>query len=114
MRNVSTLNINAIDYANYILEYENFTASIVLNYYRRKPKRVIEVVTDKDTLTIDLINNNVRNDTGECIYSHEDFMAQDSYSAQLKYFISCIENNEKPMNSFTESLENLKICLQNE
>jgi predicted dehydrogenase len=114
LRNVSTLNINAFDYANYILEYENFTASIVLNYYRRKPKRVIEVVTDEDTLTIDLINNNIRNDSGECIYSLENFMIQDTYSAQLKYFISCIKNNEVPMNSFTESLENLKICLQNE
>ena len=113
LRNVSTLNINAFDYANYILEYETFTASIVLNYYRRKPKRVIEVVTDEDTLTIDLINNNVWNDAGECIYSHDDFVTQDSYSAQLRYFIGCIKKNEIPMNSFEESLKNLKICLEN-
>ena len=112
LRSVSNLNINACDYANYILEYENFTASIVLNYYRRKLKRQIEVVTEKDTLTIDLVNNNVINDAGVCVYSHDDFIMQDSFTAQLNYFISCIKNNVKPMNSFAESLEILKICLQ--
>ena len=114
LRSVSNLNINAFDYANYILQYKNFTASIILNYYRRKPKRLIEIVMDKDTLIIDLINNNISNDAGECIYEDKNFKVQDTYSAQLNYFIDCIKNNQVPMNSFTESLEVLKICLQNE
>jgi predicted dehydrogenase len=114
LRNVSTLNINSFDYANYIFEYKNFTASIVLNYYRREPKRVIEVVTNKDTLIIDLINNKITNGAGECIYEPRNFNIQDTYSAQLNYFIGCINKNEVPMNSFTESFKVLKICLQNE
>ena len=37
LRSASSLNIDSIDYANYILEYNTFNANIILNYFRRKP-----------------------------------------------------------------------------
>lgn len=114
LRNISSLEIDAFDYANYILEYDSFTANVVLNYYRRKPKREIEIVLDEDTWTVDLIKNEIKNDTGEYLFQAIDFSVRNTYLLQLEYFIGCLENEEVPMNSFAASLEILKICLNND
>lgn len=114
LRNVSGLNIDAVDYANYVLKYEHFTASIILNYYRRKAKREIEIVFDDDTWIVDLIKGEVRNDAGNSLFDASGFDAKATYVLQLEYFISCLKKGVQPMNSFEESIQNLKICLTNE
>lgn len=111
LRNSSSLAIDAIDYANYTLEYDRFTANIILNYYRRKPKREIEIVLDENTWTIDLIKNEVRNDNNEYLFKTSNFNVKDTYVLQLEYFINSLKSKETPMNSFKDSLEILKICL---
>ena len=111
LRSKSSLQIDAIDYANYILQYDTFTASIILNYYRKKSKRKIEIVFDNETLTVDLVKNIVKNDEGECLFKTTGFTVRDTYVSQLEYFINCLKEGKKPMNSFKESLEGLKICL---
>ena len=113
-RNVSSLNIDAYDYANYCLQYPTFTTSIILNYYRRKPKRQIEIVLEGDTWTVDLIKNEIKNDKEEYLFEALDFNLNDTYSLQLDYFIYCLRNNKVPMNSLKESVEILKICLNDE
>lgn len=113
-RNNSSLEIDAFDYANYSLEYSTFTANIILNYYRRKPKREIEIVLENDTWTIDLIENVIRNDIGEYLFKAIGFSVKDTYLLQLEYFIGCLENKNLPMNSLKESIEILKIGLNNE
>ncbi|OAZ03113.1 Gfo/Idh/MocA family protein [Flavobacterium succinicans] len=113
-RNVSSLEIDAVDYANYILHYDNFTAHITLNYYRRKPKREIEIVFDNEIWTVDLIKNVIKNDSDEYLFEAPDFNIMDSYVSQIEYFTSCLKKNEMPMNSFKDSMANLKICLDNE
>jgi predicted dehydrogenase len=114
IRNVSSLNIDAIDYANYSFQYPTFTANIILNYYRRKPKREMEIILEEDTWTVDLIKNEIKNDVGEYLFQAIDFNVKDTYSLQLGYFINCLKNKEIPMNSLKESVEILKICLNNE
>tara|TARA_R100000935_G_C2813422_1_gene156146 strand:- start:448 stop:1371 length:924 start_codon:yes stop_codon:yes gene_type:complete len=114
LRNVSSLNIDSIDYANYNFQYDAFTANIILNYYRKKPKRELEIVLETETWTVDLINNEIKNDLGEYLFKAVDFNVKDTYLFQLNYFISCLKTNQIPMNSFVESIEILKICLNNE
>jgi predicted dehydrogenase len=114
LRNVSSLKIDAIDYANYILQYDDFTANIVLNYYRRKAKRTIEVVHNNGVLIVDLINNRIIDDNDNIIYEVLKFEMKDTYSFQLRYFIDSITEKRKPMNSLKESIEILKIVLKDE
>lgn len=114
VRSKSSLEIEAFDYANYILEYKDFTTSIILNYYRRKPKREIEIVFENDTWTIDLIKNQIKNDLGDFLFKETNYNVLETYVLQLEYFIKCLKNNQIPMNSFGDSLVNLKICLNNE
>lgn len=113
LRSVSTLEIDAIDYANYTLEYNNFTASILLNYYRRKAKRVIEIVFDNETLIVDLINNCIKDDFGKIIFVADNFALKDTYVTQLSYFITLLSIKLNPFNTLRESLNVLKIVLQN-
>ena len=113
-RSSSSLEIDAIDYANYLLEYGSFTANIILNYYRKEPKRQIEILTENETFIIDLIRNEIKNDKGELIYSDLNFEIKDTYFHQLNYFINCLKSQETPMNSFFSSIEILKICLNND
>lgn len=114
LRNSSSLNIDAFDYANYSLQYDSFTANIILNYYRRKPKREIEIVMKEETWTIDLINNEVKKDDDEILFKAKDFNISCTYNIQLDYFISCLKNKQRPMNSLKDSIQILKICLNDE
>ena len=113
-RNVSTLSIDSIDYANYILQYEKFTTSIILNYYRKRAKREIEIVFDLITWNINLINNTIKTDEGEVIFETKNFDISQTYKSQLSYYIDCLKIRNKPMNSIEDSIPALKICLDNE
>ncbi|QOG03775.1 Gfo/Idh/MocA family protein [Flavobacterium sp. MDT1-60] len=114
LRNVSSLHIDAIDYANYILQYNTFTANIILNYYRKKSKRLIEVVFDNEILEVDLINNRIIDGDNKIVFETPKFEMKYTYSYQLNYFIYCLKENKVPMNSFRESVEILKIVLKDE
>ena len=113
-RSVSSLGVDSIDYANYILEYENFTTSIILNYYRKKVKREIEIVFDQITWNVDLINNTIKTDEGDVIFEVNNFDILQTYKSQLSYYIDCLKVKNQPMNSFEDSIPALKICLENE
>jgi predicted dehydrogenase len=110
-RGVSNLGINAVDYANYIFEYPHFTANIVLNYYRKKLKRTIEIVLDNQIINIDLVKNIVSDENDQLLFQSSNFEMKNTYNYQMDYFINCMKQNEKPMNSLKESIEILKIVL---
>lgn len=107
--NKSSLNINSIDYANFLLEYKDFTVNIILNYYRRDPKRSLEVIFDNETWFIDLINNNIKNSIEILFESNQRII--DTYKDQMVYFINTINNDVKPFNTINDGYETLKICL---
>lgn len=111
MRSVSTLNISAIDYANYILMYPLFTANVVLNYYRKEYKRSLEIVFDTDIWTVDLAKNTVHSSIkNKIIYSDKSNISS-TYKLQMQKFIRNLDNDEPEFNSFAESIEVLKIAL---
>lgn len=88
-RNVSSIGIEACDYANYTLEYPGFTASVILNYYRPKPRRTMEIVFDDTVITADMRLNVVTDSDGNVIYRGANTVA-DTYRRQMEYFIDAI------------------------
>ena len=112
-RNASSLGIPAIDYANYSLIYPGFTASIILNYYRRDYRRRLEVVFEDGTWTLDIKANRITDAEGTVIYEGNNSIA-DTYTAQLRYFIDMISHGTKPDNGVATAYEILKICLNYE
>ena len=113
-RNVSSLNIKAVDYANYILEYSNFTVSIILNYYRRNPKRLIEMVLDNGTIEIDLLECKILHNSNNILYKLDNFQLSRTYYEQMKYFVDSLKLNNRNFNSLKDSIEILRIVLKNE
>lgn len=111
-RSVSSLDIKAIDYANYILIYHDFTASIVLNYYRRDYKRTIEVVFEDETWLVDLKLNTV-SVNGAVIFKDKDAII-DTYQSQIEYFLHCLNRNIPIENDIESAYKTLKICLNHE
>jgi predicted dehydrogenase len=110
-RKVSDLEMDSIDSAHYWLMYSRFNVSILLNYYRRDPKRYIEIVTKEDTIYADLLNGRITNSKGKLLFEAKNLSIIHTYSEQMKYFIANMNTNEKFMNDFNESIETLKIGL---
>ena len=114
LRSKSSLNISAIDFANYQFIYPDFISSITLNYYRLDPKRTIEIVTTDGTLILNLLSNTISDNKGEILFANPDFTINDTYLAQMEYFLGILAEINPPMNTFSESLQILKICLTSE
>jgi len=107
----SSLHINSVDYANYILEYDFFNVSISLNYYRRDTKRSMELVLSTDTLMVDLKNHSVKNSKGEILFDCNDEDILYTYKDQLSYFLECIKENVIPDNNINYAINVLKTSL---
>lgn len=107
--NKSSLKISAVDYANFLLEYNEFNVNVVLNYFRRDPKRFMEVVCEDGTLMVNLLENKVIwND--EVVYESSKSM-QDTYLEQMKFYLNSVLTQEVSFNDVEEAYEILKICL---
>jgi predicted dehydrogenase len=107
----SSLNIASIDYANYLLEYDTFSASLILNYYRRDSKRTIEILFENDTWIIDLLTNTILSYQSGILYKWDESKIINTYYFQMEYFLNCIKENKQPMNSLKESVAILKFVL---
>jgi predicted dehydrogenase len=82
-RKKSSLEIDSSDIAHYVFEFQNTSAFITLNYYRRDSKREIDCIWEDKTWNVDLLRNIITNDKGEEVYS-EPFDILDTYTAQMK------------------------------
>lgn len=109
----SSLNINAIDAANYLLSYKEFNINMVLNYFRKIPKRKMEIVFDDSVWEIDLIKGIIIANDNEVIFKSE-LSIIDLYKVQLQYFIHQIEQQKDTENNFEASAKILKHCLTHE
>lgn len=110
LSNRSSLKIASVDYANYTLKYEGFSASVILNYFRRDAKRSFEIVFEDKTWQVDLLANVVYCN-GDIIYS-SDQTDLDTYIKQMSYFMTLVKNKEiVSFNTIEDANNVLNICL---
>lgn len=110
LRSNSTLHIPAIDYAHYFLEYQDFSATITLNYFRPEAKRNIELVFENTIWNVDLLTSCIKDEKNNVIFSNP----VDQYfllKEQMNVFLETLKEGKPSPNSFEESIEVLKICL---
>jgi len=106
----SSLAISSYDYANYLWKYQGFSASIILNYYRKDSKRAIEVVTDKGTYFVDLLKNTI-DFNNKCIFASQKRIS-DTYYDQMDFFIHNILDKNEKFNTIAEAYNILKLCMK--
>jgi len=110
-RKISDLEINSMDYAHYSMKYPDKNVHITLNYYRKQPKRMLELVLKNDVWNVNLLENEIFSvNEKRVIFSSEGTMI-DTYKSQMKYFLDLLKGEKDTMNNFRESLQVLKICL---
>jgi predicted dehydrogenase len=109
LRSVSSLHIKSIDYANYYFEYPDFSANIVLNYYRRQTKRTIEIVMADTTFIFDLLKHEIRDDSGVLIFQSNQKII-DTYTLQMTYFLNYIKGKDAAFNDFKTSIAVLEMA----
>ena len=109
-RNVSSLSIDAVDNARFEFSYANFTAGLNLNYYRRDPKRTIEIITSEDSILLDLNRNKIQLlGSGEVLYEKH-FEMKDTYENQMRYFVDVINSKKQTVNDFDYAVKVLKLA----
>ena len=107
-RSKSSLQIDAIDYGNYCLEYNDFCVGLTLNYYRRDYKRTLEILFDDCTWLVDLKQNKIISGGVELFCSSQQIT--DTYLEQMKYFYQLLKSNSKSsFNTIEDAVEVLKI-----
>ena len=112
-RNKSSLCIDSIDYAKYLLFYREFACDITLNYFRRDYKREIEILFDSITWKVDLAQ--IALPIQMELLSSGQIKAWPTHTDQMRYFINLVSNNEKDsFNDIIFANEILKLCLDYE
>ncbi len=103
----SSLEIDSDDYAIYIAEYKERIVELHLDYFGRKTIREIQLMTDEDTITANLITGEVEFEkAGETIHLHED---RDEYQKrELEFFLALMENKEN-YNGLSHACNVLKL-----
>jgi predicted dehydrogenase len=105
----SSIGVEVYDYANFTLVYESFSASVILNYYRKDTKRTFELVFSDETWEVDLVQNSVVSG-GRILYQSGQTIAE-TYYGQMSYFIENVKKDKPSFNSIEDSYNVLKICL---
>lgn len=109
-KKLSKLEINSMDYAHYQMHYPDKIISISLNYFRRQPKRAIELVTSTGVIYADLLAQKVWNEKDELLFESNSTIL-DTYRKQMEYFLGLLATGKPSFSTFDTSLVNLKICL---
>jgi predicted dehydrogenase len=111
VRNKSSLQIDAIDYANYACVYDHFVVSVILNYYRKDYKRTLELVFNDATWQVELLQNKITLPEGTVLFESDQNLVQ-TYSNQMAYFIDFLDSGlTNSINDFAQGVDVLKICL---
>ena len=109
-RKLSNLKVDSNDWAHIYLEYNDFSVSMMLNYFRKKAKREIEIVRETDILTINFIKGNISNSDKILFKSKKDAMLL-SYGTQIDYFFDSLKTKKFELNNLNEGLEVINLIL---
>ncbi len=111
---ISDLNIETEDNVDIILRTDNnIYGTISLNYFRRSPKKEINVDFEKGYIKIDLYKSSIKIESGE--FKKEEIFEtgrDDLFDIQMEYFISSILKQEDTENNVEYGLKILKYALK--
>ena len=107
----SSLDIDAVDSANYWINYPKYQINISLNYYRRDTKRTCEILFEDDTWIIDLLLNEIHSfKQGRIFQSSQSII--DTYKVQMEYFMSLVKQKKRTSsNDILSAFKVLQIAL---
>ena len=111
------LEVNADDLVKAVLEYtDGSVASLHMDFYKRPPRRIFEVMGTKGTLlwdyhegTLKLIQHD-KNKKIKTMLVPRKFERNEMFIKEMKHFINCVKRKEEPKITFQDGINVLKIC----
>lgn len=108
------LGIQSEEAAHMIFEHRNgITSAVTLDYLSPRPRHLMEVMTDKGLLVLDMRKNALFFDNGRTrrtIYKGRDDINQ-QFVDEMKHFLDCVRNRKKPIQDLGGAKEALKTIL---
>ena len=71
----------------------------------------VEILFENQTWIIDILNNKIIDSENNLLFIDEKFEIINTYIEQMTYFIDAVKNKKQTMNSFANSIDILKLCL---
>jgi predicted dehydrogenase len=104
---VSSLNLETNDYANYLFSYAHFNASVILNYYRKHPKRIFEIVSASDVIEVDFLRSTLK--INDQIILQESNAIEYMYLDQWSFYLESLRSRNVSSSSLTDILAVMKM-----
>lgn len=105
----SNLEIDSDDLSIYIAEYRSMLLELHLDYFGKKSIREIQLFTKEDTVTVDLINSEIRYMKSGSIISLDE--SRDEYQCrEITCFLDIIEGLVENHNDIDTAIKTLKIA----
>ena len=71
----------------------------------------MEIVSNKNTLEVDLISNTIVDTTNKLRVFASDQIVYDTYEAQMNYFLECLKTKTPTFNTIANAVDTLKYAL---
>ena len=97
------------DYAQVLLNWGDFSASLELSWLHPQKKRDAWFIASKSSIYIDLLEQKVKKYAGDTELDVP-LDWQEPLKEELKHFIGCVEGGKKPMNSGEEACQVVRLC----
>ncbi len=105
----SNLEIDSDDLSLYIAEYKDKLVEVHLDYFGRKTIREVQLFTERDTITADIANSEIRFlKSGKTVSFGED--KNDFYVREMETFFDMLEGKAANHNDISMALETLRIA----
>ncbi|MDD5433506.1 MAG: Gfo/Idh/MocA family oxidoreductase [Candidatus Pacebacteria bacterium] len=117
-RKQSNLKINVEDYVEIILQFQNgVIGQIHMDYLQRSYSRHLKVIGEKGTLIWDLGNAKLdlfltSTKKWKTIDQIKNFDGNQTYVAEVKEFLKCLQAKKSPSSDLQRGIETLKIILK--
>ncbi|MEY8338963.1 Gfo/Idh/MocA family oxidoreductase [Lachnospiraceae bacterium 62-35] len=105
----SPLEVQCEDYAVYVADYKDKIIELHLDYFGRKAIREIMMITNRDTIIGDLVNNKIQylKENREIRFQEE---RNDYQKRELKHFLSMIEGKAVCDNGIMDAYQTLLLA----
>jgi predicted dehydrogenase len=105
----SELGLDVEDTASVLLDYGGLPVHVQLDYLRRPPARVHEIVGDEATAVWDYFAGTLTVNGREERFTG--FERNDMFLAELEHFLACVEGREQPVVGVRDGIASLRIAL---
>lgn len=114
---INSLGIQSDEITHLIIRHKSgITCDISMDYVSKKTTNRIEAITDKGSLTLDLVSHilNFNDGINDKILFNKKLDTNEMFVNELRYFFQCVKNRTQPLQGINEAKKVLDAILKGE